>query len=148
MSDTLVDTNILLRRLEPGHPQHMTAIDAVDRLMTSGAVLSVAAQSIGEFWAVATRPRGIANGLGFDVAATAAAVTTIERAFAVLLSDETALYERWKRLLVEGRVSGRRVFDARLVAVMLSHGIERLLTFNGVDFAGLGIQVLDPAAVT
>jgi hypothetical protein len=74
-------------------------------------------------------------------------VATIERAFAVLLSDETALYERWKRLLVEGRVSGRRVFDARLVAVMLSHGIERLLTINGADFAGLGIEVLDPAAV-
>jgi len=44
-------------------------------------------------------------------------------------------------------VTGRRVFDARLVAVMLAHGVGRVLTFNGADFAGLGVVVLEPGAV-
>jgi hypothetical protein len=39
-------------------------------------------------------------------------------------------------------MTGRRVFDARLVAV-----IPCLLTVNGADFAGLGIVVLDPQTV-
>jgi len=65
----------------------------------------------------------------------------------VLLSDEAIVYQHWKRLIVERRVTGRRVFDARLVAVMLAHGVARLLTFNGADFAGLGVMVIDPHAV-
>ena len=44
-------------------------------------------------------------------------------------------------------MTGRRVFDARLVAVMLAHGVGRLLTFNAADFAGLGVAVLEPQAV-
>jgi len=30
---------------------------------------------------------------------------------------------------------GRQVFNARLVAVMVMHGVEDLLTFNGSHFA-------------
>ena len=106
----------------------------------------VAAQSIAEFWSVATRPAA-QNGLGFGVASAASAAAEIERTFEVLLSDEAIVYQHWKRLIVERRVTGRRVFDARLVAVMLAHGVARLLTFNGADFAGLGVMVIDPHAV-
>lgn len=31
-------------------------------------------------------------------------------------------------------VRGRQVYDARLVAVMLAHGITHILTFNGNHF--------------
>jgi hypothetical protein len=65
----------------------------------------------------------------------------------VLLSDETMVYGHWKRLIVEQRMTGRRIFDARLVAVMLAHGVAGLLTFNGADFGGLGIIVLEPQGV-
>ena len=74
-------------------------------------------------------------------------VAEIEQTFELLLSDEAMVYQHWKRLIVERRVTGQRVFDARLVAVMLAHGIARLLTFNGADFAGLGVTVLEPQAV-
>ena len=56
------------------------------------------------------------------------------------------VYRHWKRLIVDQRVTGRRVFDARLVAVMLARGVGRVLTFNGADFAGLGVVVLEPRA--
>jgi predicted nucleic acid-binding protein len=143
---TLVDTNVLLRQLEPEHDHHRAAIAATMHLIESGETLHVAAQSIAEFWSVATRPAA-QNGLGFGVASAASAAAEIERTFEVLLSDEAIVYQHWKRLIVERRVTGRRVFDARLVAVMLAHGVARLLTFNGADFAGLGVMVIDPHAV-
>ena len=142
----MVDTNVLLRQLEPEHDHHRAAIAATMHLIESGETLYVAAQSIAEFWSVATRPAA-QNGLGFGVASAASAAAEIERTFEVLLSDEAIVYQHWKRLIVERRVTGRRVFDARLVAVMLAHGVARLLTFNGADFAGLGVMVIDPHAV-
>jgi hypothetical protein len=74
-------------------------------------------------------------------------VAEIEQTFELLLSDEAMVYQHWKRLIIEQPVTGRRAFDARLVAVMLAHGVARLLTFNGADFAGLGVMVVDPQAV-
>jgi predicted nucleic acid-binding protein len=142
----LVDTNVLLRRLELAHAHHRDAIDSIARLIESGETLHVAAQSIGEFCAAATRPVA-QNGLGLDITAVMSAVDEIERTFGLLLSDEAMVYPYWKRLIIEQPMTGRRVFDARLVAVMLAHGIARLLTFNGADFAGLGIAVLDPQEV-
>src|SRR5262249_28199293 len=138
---TLVDTNVLLRQFEPAHDHHGAAIAATMWLIESGETLQVAAQSIAEFWAVATRPVG-QNGLGLDVALASSAIAEIERTFELLLSDEAMVYPYWKRLVAEQRVTGRRVFDARLVAVMLAHRIDRLLTFNAADFAGLGVPVL------
>jgi predicted nucleic acid-binding protein len=115
-------------------------------LIESAETLHVAAQSIAEFWAVGTRPSA-QNGLGLDAAAATLAVAEIERTFEVLLSDEARVYPHWKRLIVEHRVTGWRVFDARLVAVMLAYGIARLLTFNTADFADLEVAVLDPREV-
>lgn len=143
---TLVDANVLLRRLEPAHAHHRDALESIARLIENGEILHIAAQSIAEFWAAATRPVA-QNGLGLDVAAAASAVDEIERTFGLLASDETMVYGHWKRLIVEQRMTGRRIFDARLVAVMLAHGVARLLTFNGTEFAGLGIVVLEPQAV-
>ena len=95
---------------------------------------------------MATRPPA-QDGLGPDIAAEASAVAEIEPTFGLLFSDGAIVYQHWKRLIVERRVTGRRVFDARLVAVMLAHGVAQLLTFNGTDFAGLGVPVLEPQAV-
>ena len=134
---TLVDTNVLLRQFEPAHHHHRAAVTATLRLIESGETLHVAAQSIGEFCAAATRPSA-QNGLGLDIAAVASAVDEIERTFALLLSDEAMVYGHWKRLILGERMTGKRVFDARLVAVMLAHGIARLLTFNGATLPASG----------
>ena len=61
---TVVDTNVLLRQLEPELDHHRAAIAATMHLIESGETLYVAAQSIAEFWSVATRPAA-QNGLGF-----------------------------------------------------------------------------------
>ena len=134
-----------LRRLEPAHDHYRDGVAATSRLIERGEPLHIAAQSLAEFWAAATRPPA-QNGLGREIAAAASAVEEIERTFGLLLSDEAMVYRHWKRLIVDQRVTGRRVFDARLVAVMLARGVGRVLTFNGADFAGLGVVVLEPRA--
>lgn len=47
-------------------------------------------------------------------------------------------------------VSGVKVHDARLVALMLTNDIVRILTFNAADFRRyqvLGIRAIDPGEV-
>jgi predicted nucleic acid-binding protein len=94
---------------------------------------------------VATRPVGSVNGLGLSAAAVAAEIATIERLFE-LAADDPAIYPIWKGLVVTRRVLGTQIYDARLVAAMLAHGIDRILTFNVADFSRYGVAVLHPAA--
>ena len=141
----LVDTNILLRLAQPNHQQHQTAVDAITRSRVTGETLYITPQNVAEFWAVATRPVGAANGLGLSAAEVAGQVGTIEQLFKVA-ADDPAIYPMWKGLIVTHRVLGVQVYDARLVAVMLVHGIDSILTFNIADFSRYGVGVLHPAA--
>jgi predicted nucleic acid-binding protein len=96
----LVDTNVLLRRLEPRHQGHRHAVDATARLIESGETVHVTPQNIAEFWAAATRP-ATRNGLGLCTATAAAEIDRIERVF-TLLPDEPAIHTVWKRLVTVG----------------------------------------------
>jgi predicted nucleic acid-binding protein len=142
----LVDTNVLLRRLEPLHDHHRLAIDATSRLIERAEPVHVTPQNIAEFWAAATRPAA-RNGLGLSPATATAEIDRIERVFA-LLPDHPAIYEHWKRLVVTHTVIGAQVYDARLVAAMTVHGVRRILTFNAGDFTRYGIEVIHPSAVS
>ena len=142
----LVDTNVLLRLAQPNHGQYRAATDGVARARLAGEALYVTPQNIAEFWAAATRPVGAANGLGLTAAAVAAEIGTIERLFQ-LAADDPAIYPIWKGLVVTHRVPGIQVYDARLVAAMLVHGLDRILTFNVADFSRYGVTVVHPAAV-
>lgn len=141
----LVDTNVLLRRTQPDHESYFLAIESVALLLEREELVYFTPQNISEFWNVATRPQG-QNGLGFSVALTAAEVTKIEQAL-VLLPDSPAAYTEWKRLVIAHGVIGAKVHDARLVASMNVHGIDRILTFNVDDFKRYDIEVLHPASV-
>lgn len=52
----LVDTNVLLRSVQPTHPAHDTAVSAVQILLGRSETLCLTSQNLIEFWAVATRP--------------------------------------------------------------------------------------------
>ncbi len=142
----LVDTNVLLRRLEPLHGHHRHAMDATARLIESAEPLHVTPQNIAEFWAAATRTVA-RNGLGLSPATAAVEIDRIERVFA-LLPDHPAIYEHWKRLVATHGVIGNQVYDARLVAAMMVHGVGRILTFNTGDFTRYGIEIIHPLAVS
>jgi predicted nucleic acid-binding protein len=141
----LVDTNVLLRRTQPGNNQYTVAVESVRRLLAAGEAVHYTLQNIAEFWSVITRPV-TSNGMGVDAATALAEVEKIERAME-LLPDSPAMYGEWKRLVLQHGVAGVKVHDARLVAAMNVHGVRRILTFDAGDFARYGVEVLLPAAV-
>jgi predicted nucleic acid-binding protein len=55
-SSYLVDTNILLRLVQPDSPEYGTIWQCTDRLWAQGADLFYTSQNLAEFWNVCTRP--------------------------------------------------------------------------------------------
>lgn len=141
----LADTNILLRRTQPGHPSHRLAVESVARLLADDEPVFFTLQNISEFWNVATRPVAN-NGLGFGVSQVLVEVRKIEQ-FLHLLPESPRIYPEWKRLVVEHGVLGTKVHDTKLVATMNVHGIRRILTFNDSDFVRYGVEAVHPSAL-
>ena len=138
----LADTNILLRRTQPTHEHHRLAVESVAILLAQGESVCYTPQNIAEFWNVATRPAD-KNGIGLAGTIAYGEVAKIERLL-TLLPDSPLAYAEWKRLVVRHGVQGVQVHDARLVALMATHGVKRILTFNGADFLRYGVEVLEP----
>jgi predicted nucleic acid-binding protein len=66
-----------------------------------------------------------------------------------LLADSLAVHEEWRKLLVTHGISGVQVHDARLVAAMRIHGVQRILTFNDKDFTRYSnIQAVHPRNIS
>jgi predicted nucleic acid-binding protein len=121
-SSWLVDTNVLLRLVQPDSPEYGTIRRCTDVLWAHGAELFYTFQNLAEFWNVCTRPAE-RNGFGFSVEETDERANLIESKF-TLAADSEATYREWRRIVVLDGVSGIQVHDARLVAVMHVHAIE------------------------
>ena len=142
----LVDTNVLLRVGSRGDSRYPMASHAIDELKISGVPLFYAHQNIAELWNVMTRPV-VRNGFGLSIREAEAEVHEIETGMQVL-AESTAAYLHWRRLLVDHRVRGVQVHDARLVAIMLIHGVTHLLTFNTADFRRFSeIEAIHPSLI-
>lgn len=142
----LLDTNILLRSIQPHHPHYDSARNAVASLLRDGETRTVAVQNLVEFWAVATRAEKD-NGLGLSFEMAIKEIAVVKRLFQVL-PESIQILPEWERLVSTYRVSGKNAHDARLVAVMNVNGIGKILTFDSQDFTRFSeIQVLDPRAV-
>ncbi len=127
-----LDTNIFLRLTDENSSQHELVVKAVAQLLARGDELYFAPQTIVEFWAVATRPLQ-ANGLGLD----AQTIEHKREEFSdeyKMLEETPALYEKWLELVKQHAVQGKQVHDTRLVAQMLVHNINTILTINTADF--------------
>jgi predicted nucleic acid-binding protein len=140
----LLDTNVLLRLVDAESPQHSLAEAVIERLLASGETVFISAQVLVEFWAVATRPEA-ANGLGWSTATTAEAIRALRDQFPLLDETPDAL-DRWFGLVERFHVAGKHTHDARLAALLLAHGVRRLLTFNTTDFPpAWGVEATQPA---
>lgn len=146
MAGYLLDTNILLRMLGPASAEKDQAVDAILKLRAAGHAICVTPQVLIEFWSVTTRPLNV-NGFGWRPAVVSRELDGIVRQF-TLLDDLPSVFGHWRELVESRAISGKRVHDVRLVAVMLAHSISHILTFNTTDFAGFsGIDIAHPATV-
>ena len=144
----LVDTNVLLPFVNPSDSRHQIVQSAARKLWADSDELKTTLQNLAEFWNVCTRPRNQRNGLNLPTSQTNQLLQTAEQVFP-LLPDTPSVYHEWRQLVVSYGVSGVQVHDARLVAVMLAHGVKHILTFDAKFSRYLheGIVVVDPAHV-
>jgi predicted nucleic acid-binding protein len=142
----LVDTNVLVRLAVSADPRHLSARRAVEALEEEG--LYAASQNFVELWNVMTRPIQN-NGLGQTTTVADQILRGFEQTFS-RLPEPAGIYDRWRELVVRFGVSGVKVHDARLVALMLANDVVRILTFNAADFRRyevLGVRVVEPGEV-
>lgn len=115
----------------------------IAELQTQGEQLCIVPQNIYEFWSVASRP--IANnGLGMSIAEAESNKQRFTQLFK-FLPDHQQVYNEWETVVVRYQCKGKVCHDARLLAAMLVHGIDTLLTFNIADFVRFQdkIRILD-----
>jgi len=103
---------------------------------------AVAAQSLYEFWVVATRPIN-QNGFGWTPDRAAAWIHVCQRTYH-FLPEDPKVFDEWMSLVSRHDTKGKPAHDARLAACMNVNGIGKILTFNARDFARYGITVVDP----
>jgi hypothetical protein len=92
----LVDTNVLLRLVQPDSPEYLTIRQCTDVLWAQGAELYYTFQNPAEFWNVCTRPTE-RNGFGFSIAETDQRASLIESKF-TLAPDSEVTYREWRKL--------------------------------------------------
>jgi predicted nucleic acid-binding protein len=146
----LIDTSVFGRLANLADQSYPIAFQAVAELHRRGESLHLAPQVLVEFRSVATRPTAV-NGLGLAPAVAEVMAAAFESAFP-LLPETPDIFPAWKTLVAAGGVIGKRVHDARLVAICHVHKITHLLTFNVAHFAALatigpGIVVVNPASI-
>ena len=116
MMRIFLDSNILVYLLATLSPYHRATVTTVQRLTNQGVLLAIAPQSIYEFWVAATRPTSD-GGLGYDPATARSQIHRFVQRFR-LLDDSILAWSDVIDLAVTEGVLGRRIHDARLVALM------------------------------
>jgi predicted nucleic acid-binding protein len=139
----LIDTNVLLRAVQPNHAQCVAAKNSIKTARIRGYIPCIVPQIVYEYWVVATR--AIAeNGLGMTTAEAEVDVEQLTRQFR-FFRDERAIFDRWRQLVAQYDVRGKTGHDTRLVAAMDRHGIKHLVTFNDQDFRRFwSISIIHP----
>lgn len=125
-----IDTNILVYATDDESPFHAKSFARLKQLMTDEIDLAISPQIVREYLVVLTR------GLPPDDPARYAAlhnVKTYLEAF-TLLDENKESVARLQIIMENCAVGGKQIHDANIVAVMQSHGVKRLLTYNLDDF--------------
>ncbi len=135
----VLDTNVLLAATDEARQEHTQAVAAINVWPASGMVLYTSGQILREYLVVATRPLD-RNGLGmarFDAVGNVRAL----RARLNLLAEDVKVSDWLLQLLDTVECAGKQVHDANVVATMLVHGIDTVVTMNVDDFARFGDHV-------
>lgn len=131
-SRAMLDTNVILSATDEGRAEHRQAMLIFNNWAGSGTALYASGQIMREYLAVATRSAD-KNGLGLERADAVANVRAF-RTRASLLTEDSKLADCLLGLLDEIPCAGKQIHDANVVATMLVHGIDSLITMNLADF--------------
>lgn len=147
MAVYLLDTNILLRLGDVKATSYALVRCATEALLERQDDMVMVPQVLYEFWVVATRPIA-QNGLAWTAAQARQEIALLSERFE-LLFDPPDMFTTWLELVFAHEVLGKQAHDARLVAAMRVHNIERLLMLNAEDFRRYPkVKAVHPSEVT
>lgn len=129
----LCDTNNFLRLAENISAERPIVLNAIRKLRANGEILCYTPQILAEFWNVCSRPVSARGGLGLTVRQTERKANLIQKHFR-LLPDNLATFNEWRRLVSDFQISGVAVHNTKIVASMIVHRIQFLVTSNVRDF--------------
>lgn len=127
----VVDTNVLIYSTVSGNSWHQQARQWLATLQGKGLHLCVTTQILREYLVVLTQ--GTVFEKSFSVDQVLAQIETLLPNLTVL--DEPLAAADLLRVLVRRyQIHGKQIHDANIIAVMLTHGVHRLATYNQADF--------------
>lgn len=122
-----VDTNLLVFAHRRDSPWHAPATARVATLAEGPGSWAIPWPSIHEFFAIVTHAR-IYRPPSTVTQACHQIEAWLDSPWLVLLHEGQEHWSTLKPLLVNGRVAGARVHDARIAALCLAHGVTELWT--------------------
>lgn len=122
-----VDTNVLVAAHRRDADGHDRAADVVRGLAQRAEPWAIPWSCLHEFLSIVTHPR-IYNPPSAPQEALAQVDAWLESPTLEVLSERFDHWQHLRALIVEGRVNGPRVNDARVAAVCIAHGVTELLT--------------------
>lgn len=138
----LVDTNILVYAHNQDSLFHSQALHLI-HLVLAGEIKGILTeQNLLEFYAIITDPRRVTNPL-----ATTEALKLINNylnsPFEIILPTKDSM-EIILSLCKQKKICGSQIFDAFLVATMLSNQVKTIITLNVKDFMHfIQIEIID-----
>lgn len=138
-----VDTNILVYAHRADSPFHAPAKACLKRLAEGSAPWSIPWPCLHEFLAIVTHPRIYNTPTPMPHALDQVDAWTASPT-CVLLSESEQHWPALKAALLEARVVGPRVHDARVAALCNQHGVQELWSADR-DFSRFGrVSVVNP----
>ena len=130
-----IDTNVLVNARVLGAPDHDIARARLGRIVREREPMRISRQVVREYLAVVTRPQIWSDPLTLNEV-----LEDVDRLITNfdILEDGPAVTQTLVALLRDVAVGGRQIHDANIVATMLAHGENRLLTFDVSDFRRYG----------
>ncbi len=124
-----VDTNVLVYAHKQGSPFHLRAKSALTELAESPAPWAIPWACLHEFYAVVTHPRVYS-----PPSSSNQALDQIEAWLGVpsvrLLAEARDHFPRLRTVLASLPVVGSQIYEAKIAAICLSHGVRELLTMD------------------
>ena len=120
-----VDTNILVYAHRADSPWHKAAKQALTGLAESNRPWSIAWPSVHEFLAVVTNPRIYKPPTPLP-AALRQIEAWMESPSLVMLCEGTNYWTTLTDLVIQAKSVGASIHDARIAAICLEHGVEKL----------------------
>jgi predicted nucleic acid-binding protein len=140
----LLDSNVIVYAADKASPYHKVSKSLRDKGVKGEVFLCVCPQVLIEFFAIVTDPKRVKKPIS-----SSQAIKEVEKYFIapnILKIFPNALsFKKLIELAKKYKVKKQEIFDLKLVATMLSNGINKIYTFNFQDFSKFReIQTLIP----